>query len=74
MVNTKILLKPFDFLEERLNKKIVVMLKAYKEYSIIGRLISFDMHLNLVLLVTEDKKEVLKFVRGDHIILIDGEN
>jgi small nuclear ribonucleoprotein (snRNP)-like protein len=72
MVDTNNLMRPLDFLGERINKEVIVTLKAYKEYSMVGRLVAFDLHLNLILIVTEDKTEAVRFVKGDNIIMIDG--
>lgn len=67
--------RPLDFLNEARNKRIIVELKNTKQY--MGRLVSFDIHINVVL---EDAEEHIDgklnrklgrvFVRGDTIILI----
>jgi len=67
--------RPLDFLNESRSKRIIVELKNTKQY--IGKLTSFDIHINIVL---EDAEEHIDgklsrklgrvFVRGDTIILI----
>ncbi|MBS3135066.1 small nuclear ribonucleoprotein [Candidatus Woesearchaeota archaeon] len=70
--------RPLDFLNESRNKRVIVELKNQKQY--IGRLVSFDIHINIVL---EDGEEHIDgnlnrklgkiFIRGDTIILISSE-
>ena len=67
--------RPLDFLNESRSKRIIVELKNTKQY--IGKLTSFDIHINIVL---EDAEEHIDgklsrklgrvFVWGDTIILI----
>ena len=70
--------RPLDMLNEARNKRIVVDLKNGKQY--IGKLISFDIHINVVLDAAEEweegklKKKIGNvFIRGDTIILISSE-
>jgi len=67
--------RPLDFLNETRNKRVIVELKNQKQY--IGNLISFDIHINIVLENAEEhidgklnRKLGKVFVRGDTIILI----
>jgi len=67
--------RPLDFLNESRNKRVIVELKNQKQY--IGRLVSFDIHINIVLDDAEEwengelrKKLGNVFVRGDMIVLI----
>lgn len=67
--------RPLDFLNESRNKRVVIELKNKGQY--IGNLVSFDIHINIVL---EDAEEHIDgnlsrklgrvFIRGDTIILI----
>ena len=67
--------RPLDFLNETRNKRVIVELKNQKQY--IGKLISFDIHINIVLDEVEEhidgnlnRKLGNIFIRGDTIILI----
>tara|TARA_Y100000034_G_scaffold91920_1_gene110991 strand:- start:647 stop:874 length:228 start_codon:yes stop_codon:yes gene_type:complete len=67
--------RPLDFLNESRNKRVIVELKNQKQY--IGNLVSFDIHINIVLENAEEhidgnlsRKLGKVFVRGDTIILI----
>ena len=67
--------RPLDFLNETRNKRVIVELKNQRQY--IGKLVSFDIHINIVLNEAEEhidgnlKRKLGKvFVRGDTIILI----
>lgn len=72
MNNKQILIeRPLDFLNEMKGKKVIVRCKAYKEYDLEGILHAFDIHINLVLDCEEDKKKVLRFVRGDNVLFVE---
>jgi small nuclear ribonucleoprotein len=67
--------RPLDALNQSRNKRIIVELKNGKQY--IGNLVSFDIHINVVLEDVEEhiegtlkRKLGLVFIRGDTIILI----
>ena len=67
--------RPLDFLNETRNKRVILELKNQKQY--IGKLVSFDIHINIVLDEVEERidgnlnRKLGKiFVRGDTIILI----
>ena len=67
--------RPLDFLNETRNKRVILELKNQKQY--IGKLVSFDIHINIVLDEVEEhidgnlnRKLGKIFVRGDTIILI----
>ena len=70
--------RPLDALNAARNKKVIVELKNGKQ--IVGKLKSFDIHINVVL---EDVQEMengevkrkigTAFIRGDTIILISPE-
>lgn len=63
--------RPFDLLNSFKGKKILIKLKD-KEYS--GKLIAFDLNINLVIEscfdIKDNKKIGISFIRGDSIILI----
>lgn len=73
MVNT--IERPLDLLNQSKGKEILVHLKNDRQ--LVGRLLAFDIHINIVL---EDTKELekgeikrsigLAFIRGDTIIYI----
>jgi len=70
--------RPLDFLNESRNKRVIAELKNQKQY--IGRLVSFDIHINIVLENAEEhidgklnRKLGRVFIRGDTIILISAE-
>ena len=67
--------RPLDFLNESRNKRVIVELKNNKQ--LIGKLRSFDIHINTVLEDCEEKvdgetkrKLGTVFIRGDTIIFI----
>lgn len=67
--------RPLDFLNETRSKRVIVELKNQKQY--IGKLVSFDIHINVVLDEAEEhidgnlsRKLGKVFIRGDTIILI----
>ncbi len=67
--------RPLDFLNEIRNKRVIVELKNQKQY--MGKLVSFDIHINIVLENVEEhidgtlnRKLGNVFIRGDTIILI----
>ncbi|MCK4326976.1 MAG: small nuclear ribonucleoprotein [Candidatus Diapherotrites archaeon] len=67
--------RPFDFLNDSLNKTVLVRLKGSRELR--GALKAFDVHMNLVLDDAEELEDdkVLKkigsmLVRGDNIVFI----
>jgi len=67
--------RPLDTLNKARNKKVVVELKNGKQY--IGKLNSFDIHINVVLDEAEEREngEVTRklgtiFLRGDTITII----
>ena len=67
--------RPFDFLNNALNKTVLVRLKGTKELR--GKLVAFDVHMNIVMEEgeeLEDGKLVKKIgsmlVRGDNIVFI----
>ncbi|MAG50427.1 small nuclear ribonucleoprotein [archaeon] len=68
-------LRPLDALNEARNKRVLLELKNGKQY--IGKLKSFDIHINTVLEDAEEhvdgelkRKIGTTFIRGDTIILI----
>ena len=68
-------LRPLDALNEARNKRIIVELKNGRQ--IVGKLKSFDIHINTVLEEAEErengetKRKLGKvFIRGDTIILM----
>ena len=67
--------RPLDALNKSRNKKVIVELKSGKQY--VGKLHSFDIHINVVLEEAEERSngEVLRklgtvFLRGDTITVI----
>jgi len=67
--------RPFDFLNDSLNKAVLVRLKGKRELR--GTLKAFDVHMNLVLDDVDELEDdkVLKkigsmLVRGDNIVFI----
>ena len=67
--------RPLDALNKARNKKVIVELKTGKQY--IGKLQSFDIHINVVLEEAEERVngEVTRklgtiFIRGDTITII----
>ncbi|MFH1053456.1 MAG: LSM domain-containing protein [Candidatus Woesearchaeota archaeon] len=70
--------RPLDTLNSARNKKVIVELKNGKQY--IGKLIAFDIHINIVLENAEEREngEVKRkmgsiFIRGDTIIMLSPE-
>lgn len=67
--------RPLDLLNQSKGKEVLVQLKGEKQF--VGKLLAFDMHINIVL---DNAKEVedgefkknigLTFLRGDTIIYI----
>lgn len=71
--------KPFDFVNEMVGKDIVIGIKGNREIK--GKLVAYDIHLNLSLIKATMKLEngaeinVGKmFLRGDSIIYMYAEN
>ena len=67
--------RPLDALNEARDKRVIVELKNNKQY--VGRLRSFDIHINTVLEDAEERvdgelkrKVGTAFIRGDTIVLI----
>ena len=67
--------RPFDFLNDAMNKPVLVRLKDNKEFR--GKLKAFDVHMNVVLEDTEELEDdkVLRkigslLLRGDNIVFI----
>lgn len=58
--------RPLDFLNDHKGREVLVELKNGSD-PVRGRLIAFDIHINIVIEV--NKK--LKFIRGDMIISVD---
>ena len=72
-------LRPLDALNDARNKRVIIELKNGKQ--LIGKLKSFDIHINTVLDDAEERidgqvtrKLGFVFVRGDTIILISPEH
>ena len=70
--------RPLDALNKARDKRIIVDLKNNKQY--IGKLISFDIHINIVLDDVEERMngEMVRklnavFIRGDTITVISTE-
>ena len=70
--------RPLDALNKSRDKRIIVELKNNKQY--IGKLKSFDIHINVVLEDTEERvngevtrKLGIIFIRGDTITIISTE-
>lgn len=70
--------RPLDALNAARNKRVIVELKNGKQY--IGKLHSFDIHVNVVLEDAEEReggetkrKLGVVFIRGDTIIIISPE-
>ncbi len=70
--------RPLDALNKARDKRIIVDLKNNKQY--IGKLISFDIHINIVLEDVEERMngEMVRklnavFIRGDTITVISTE-
>ncbi|MFH1316465.1 MAG: LSM domain-containing protein [Candidatus Woesearchaeota archaeon] len=70
--------RPLDTLNSARNKKVIIELKNGKQY--IGKLIAFDIHINIVLENAEEREngEVKRkmgviFIRGDTIIMLSPE-
>jgi len=70
--------RPLDALNKARDKRIIVELKNNKQY--IGKLKSFDIHINIVLEDVEERMngEVTRklgvvFIRGDTITIISAE-
>jgi len=70
--------RPLDTLNDARNKRVLIELKNGKQY--IGKLKSFDIHINTVLDDAEEhvdgelkRKIGTTFIRGDTIILISAE-
>ena len=71
-------LRPLDALNKARDKRIIVELKNNKQF--IGKLISFDIHINIVLDDVEERMngEMIRklntvFIRGDTITIISTE-
>ena len=71
-------LRPLDALNKARDKRIIVELKNNKQF--IGKLISFDIHINIVLDDVEERMngEMVRklntvFIRGDTITIISTE-
>jgi len=60
--------RPLDFLDGLRGKEVEVTLKEGD--MVVGFLVAFDIHINLVLRQKELKKEI--FVRGDTIVFVEG--
>ncbi|HOW29552.1 MAG TPA: small nuclear ribonucleoprotein [archaeon] len=67
--------RPFDMLNNSLNKQVLIMLKG--NVMVRGKLKAFDVHLNIVLEDAEEldngkvkTKYVEVFLRGDTVILV----
>jgi len=67
--------RPLDLLNKAKGKEIIIYLKNEKQ--IVGKLLAFDIHINLVLDDTREmengevkKKLGLTFIRGDTILYI----
>ena len=71
-------LRPLDSLNDARNKRVLIELKNGRQF--VGKLISFDIHINTVLEDVEERENgELKrklgraFLRGDTIVLISPE-
>ena len=65
--------RPLDALNNARNKRVIVELKNNRQY--VGKLISFDIHVNVVLEDAEEHVDgqVKIFIRGDTITFISPE-
>lgn len=70
--------RPLDMLNKSRNKRVIVELKNGRTY--VGKLVSFDIHINTVLEDVEEhvdgsvkRKLGTVFVRGDTITIISGQ-
>ncbi len=69
--------RPFDLLNEMLNKEVVLAIKGNKVFK--GKLISYDIHMNLELFSVKERKDDGSFsdaqiskmlIRGDSIVYV----
>lgn len=65
---------PLDLMKSLMGKAVVVKCKAYKEYDLSGILLGYDMHMNLVLSIFENKRTVKRFVKGDNVLSVEESN
>jgi small nuclear ribonucleoprotein len=70
--------RPLDTLNKARNQRVMIDLKNNKQY--VGKLIAFDIHINIVLQDAEERKdgEITRklgsvFIRGDTITVISPE-
>ena len=64
--------RPFDLLNEMLNKNVVIAIKGDKTFK--GKLVSYDIHMNLEMqnVVKEGSDQTISkmLIRGDSIVLL----
>lgn len=58
--------RPFDFLDKKKGKEVLLQCKDHNSM-IKGKLIAFDVHLNIVLEI----KSVPRFFKGDSVLWIE---
>lgn len=58
--------RPLDYLNSLKGQRILIKLRG-TEVKIIGKLLAFDIHINLVL---EKERGIIEFIKGDNILSI----
>ena len=61
--------KPYDFLNQLLGKEAQIKLKDGTVFK--GKLLAFDVHMNLVLQVSQDVSNQYIFIRGDSLMYVE---
>lgn len=63
--------RPLDLLNALKGKDVKVTLKGENAKHILGELVAFDIHINLVLEVTDVEGTRAAFVRGESIFFVE---